>query len=759
MVAPHNDISGQVTGPVVQSGHIDAVYLHPVPPSAMAGLPAEDVFCGREPELAVLADVLAPRGVGPVATAVVAGLPGVGKTALAVRAAHRALAAGWFTGGALFVDMHGYDPTRRVDADTALGALLRALGVLGSHIPAGQDEREALYRSELVDLAKREQRVLVVVDNAADVEQVLPLRPAGAVHRLLVTSRHTLPLPASRRVELDVLPSGEAASVIEDALRAADPGDDRVGADHETAVALAELCGRLPLALRITAELLADLPQESLGELVEIFSDARSRLGELAYGDSVAVRVAFDASYRRLPADQARLFRLLSLHPGPHLDREAAGMLAATTPDDTRHLLDGLRRAHLVATMTGKGRYRFHDLIRLYATEACEREESAADRAAAVERLVDGYRVAMVAAASHLEPTVPADRLSTRFAGREAALAWLDVERPNLVAVTLLAADTAAATGAYTGDDRHLLDLTAALFPYFSLRKYWPEAVLVCARALEAARGLGDRQAEVDTLSRLGTAHRGMRRSAEAIAYHEQALAICRDVGDRRGEGGVRNSLGTAYRDLGRFEEALESFGLALALCQECGDLFGEAVSLNNLGGVHRGLSRFAEAVDLYRRALVLRRQTGDLFGEAISLNNLGSAYHSMRRLDDAQAHFRQALEIRRRTGDRFGESVSLNCLANVLRDLRRYGEAVVCLRAGLAIRQETGDAYQVAIALTSLGDTYRDSGDVEEAADHYLLAADGFEQAGATESAQRNRALAAALPTTALPATAPPTG
>jgi tetratricopeptide (TPR) repeat protein len=739
MAAQHNDISGHVTGTVVQSGHIDAVYLHqPVQPAALASLPAEDVFCGRERELAALAEVLAPGDdADPVATALVAGLAGVGKTALAVRAAHRALAAGWFPGGVLFLDLHGYDPARKVDASTALAALLRALGVLGQHVPAGQDEREALYRSELAGLAARDRPVLVVVDNVADTDQVLPLRPGGTVHRLLVTSRHTLPLPAARRIELDVLPSTEAVAVIAEALRAADPVDGRITDEHNTAVELAQLCGCLPLALRITAELLADLPEQSLTELVGIFSDARSRLGELAYGESVAVRVAFDASYQRLPADQARLFGLLALHPGPHLDREAACLLAGSTAADTRHQLDGLRRAHLIAPTTGKGRYRFHDLIRLYATELCEREETSDDRTAAIDRLLAGYLSTARTAVDEIEPGIP-DRPSSRFAGADPALEWLDVERPNLVAVAVLAADT--------GRDQYLLDFVAAIFPYLSLRKYLPEAAMVSAHALAAARRLGDRRAEVETLERLGIAHRGMRRYDDAVGHLEQALAICEETGYRHGEGGVRNSLGSVYRDIRRFEDALDCFRLALVICQEMGDKLGEAISLNNLGGVHRDQRRFGEAVDLYQRALVLRRQTGDRFGEAISLNNLGSAYHGLGRLADAQDHFRQALVIRRRNGDRFGEGVSLNSLARVLRDLRQFDEAVDVLREALEIRRATDDRYGEAITLINLGDTYRDLGDVDAAGAHYLLAAAGFDQADVPDAAARCRNLAAGL-------------
>ncbi len=225
----------------------------------------------------------------------------------------------------LFVNLHGYDDDRRIDADTALGSLLRALGVSGEHIPADQGERETLYRSEL---ARRTDRVLVVADNASEVGQVVALRPGGSTHRLLITSRHTLPIAQARRVEVDVLPPADSVIVINSALRTASGSTVE---DPAVVGELAALCGGLPLALRIVAELLADQP-DSATELVTLLRDARSRLGELAYGDSAAVRAAFDASYPHLPPDQSRLFRLLSVHPGPHFSARWPARWPASRP-------------------------------------------------------------------------------------------------------------------------------------------------------------------------------------------------------------------------------------------------------------------------------------------------------------------------------------------------------------------------------------------------------------------------------------------
>jgi tetratricopeptide (TPR) repeat protein len=646
----HNEIGGDVAGNVVQAGHIGSITIAAPVPVALAGLPPDEGFSGRTAELAVLAEALGPDGV-PIVT--VAGPPGVGKSALAVRAA--TVAADSYPGGVLFVDLHGYDFARRIDANAALGSLLRALGVRGKHIPAGQGERETLYRSEL---ARRGQRMLVVADNASDTEQVLPLRPGDTTHRLLVTSRHTLPIPHARRIEMDVLLPDDSVAVLNDALRAA--GDATID-DPAVAAELATLCGHLPLALRITGELLADQP-DSAGELVGILRDTRSRLGELAYGDSAAVRAAFDASYQRLPADQARLFRLLSVHPGPHFSREAASALVAEPVDVTRHLLDGLRRAHLIEPATGPGRYRFHDLLLLYAAQRCEPYE----RPAAIDGLLDFYGAADIT----------------------------DIERPNFVAVTVLAAATR--------HDAHVLDLAAALFPYFNRRQHWLESVTVNECGVQAARRLGDRVQESYCLARLGVTYRGMDLCEQALTCLNEAFAIERDIGDVRGAGNTMNSLGAAYRQMGQFDKAEECLRHGLARCQEVGDRYGEAISLNSLAGVCKALKRFDDALDCYQRALELRRETGDTHGEGMTLNGLGNLHRDLRRHAEALDHFNEALAVRRAARDEIGE----------------------------------------AITLRGMGSTYVGLGQINVALEHYRLALRGFERANSPRDVEHVQGL-----------------
>jgi tetratricopeptide (TPR) repeat protein len=647
----------------------------------------------------------------------------VGKTAFAVRAARRAIDAGWFPGGVVFVDLHGYDPTRMVDADAALGALIRALGVPNGQIPPERGEREALYRSRLAELAGQGRRVLIIADNASALEQVAPLRPGSAVHRMLVTSRHNLPLYGARRIEVDVLTEADAVAVVDRALRAANPGDERIPNDMEAANRLVELCGCLPLALRITAELLADEPERPVAEMVEILSDTRGRLGEIAYGDSLAVRAAFDASYQRLPGDQQRLFRMLSLNPGPHVRIGATAALVGIAEALTRQMLVALRRAHLIERAPSQGCYRFHDLLRLYAAERSEQDDQPLANRAAVSRLLDYYLDNARSAGRHLDPQ-RADPGSTRLIDRPAALAWLDAERPNLVAAISLAADT--------GHDSHARDIPLALFGFFDLRKHWAAWIATHQIALSAARRLGDRRGEGIVLNNLGVAYRQRRRFDEALTCHAQALNISESTGDRHGEGRALNNSGITYRDLRQFDDALACLQRAIATYREISDRRGEAEALYNLGKTYEELRRFDDAVACFQQALTLFLDVGDRYGEGWAVNGIGVAYRELRLFDDALDSFRQALAIRREVGDRHGEGYTLTSLGTTYGKLMRFDDALDSLQQALAIRREIGDLHGEGTTLQCLGHVHRDLGQLDDALRCYQQALVAFKESSA---------------------------
>lgn len=720
----HNEISGTVFGPVLQVGRIDTLNLvQPAAPVTPASLPVDEGFVGRAAELAVLRDFLAPGG--ERTSLAVVGLAGVGKTALVVRAAHEAVGAGWFPGGVLFVDAQGYHDDRRLEADDALASLLRALGVPGEAIPPGRGDREALYRSQLAARPP----VLVVLDNASSIDQVLPLRPAGRAHRFVLTSRDNLPVPGARRIELDVLSAAEAVAVLEDAVRSVDPADDRITADPAAAGALARSCGFLPLALRILAEVVADRRGEDLTRFAESIAAAHDRLGELAYDDSVDVRTAFNASYARLSADQAQMFRLAALHPGRTVTAATAAALGGVTPVEARALLVGLRRAHLLRTGVLADEYRFHDLLRIYAAERCAEVEDAETRRAAEHALVGHYVAHVKGVQGLLDPGAARQGV---FADRPSALAWFDGELHNLLPVLELAARN--------GWHAEVRDAGEAAFRYFDLRRP-PEWVAVDRLALASARALGDRVGEGRILNGLGSAHHRARRFDEALSHFQAALALFREIGSPRDEAHSLNNIAATHGSTGRIVDAIRHLEDAAAAYRAAGDVAGEARCLANLGKIHGDGDEDERAVEFFRRALELRRRVGDRDGEGDCLNGLGIAYDALGRLDEAESHYLAALAVYREAGNRHSEGQVLGNLGTVAAKRGRHAEALDHHLRQLVICREGGNVHGEGISLFNLGLTHRSLGRPEEALDHLRQAAGKLDEGNDPETAEAARA------------------
>jgi len=499
-------------------------------PRALGQLPALVTgFTGREAELAQVAGLLNPAvGGGTVVVSAVAGLAGVGKTALAVHAGHAAREAGWYPGGVLFIDLHGYDHTP-VQPGQALDALLRALGVPGEHIPEGAEAWARLYRSVL---AQAGDPVLIIADNASAEAQVRLLLPGPGPHRVIITSRHTLAGLGARLLDVTVLDQAAAVALLDSALRVARPGDDRISSDPGIAGRLADTCGGLPLALQITAALLAADPALAARELADGLADEVRRLEALRYDDgggisAPSVAAAFELSYRQLDEAAARLFRLLPVDRGPDVSTAAAGALAGWPPGQARTVLGRLMRAHIVEVgSSGAGRWRMHDLLRLYArqlygTDAGEREQ-------AMDRLLGYYLNGARAAHAHLRALKGA-QVPAEFTGREDALAWLDAERPNLIATVAMAADT--------DRDQIAIRLPLYLSDYLHWRRRFDDCLTVLATSRDCARRQGHRAKEAAALNSLGSALAEVRRFEEAISAHQEAAAICRETGDRHHQG------------------------------------------------------------------------------------------------------------------------------------------------------------------------------------------------------------------------------
>ena len=465
------------------------------------GLLPRDVpgFTGREGELDRLAGL---AGGGSVVVTAIGGTAGVGKTALAVHAAHGLLPE--FPDGHLYADLRGYT-TGQVPAGPSevLEVFLRRLGVSGKEVPVSVEERSGLLRQLLAS-----RRVLMLLDNAATEGQVRPLLPGAGRSLVIVTSRSVLPgLEADDRIDLDVLSEAEAVGLLAGLI-----GPDRAATEPETVAEVAGLCGRLPLALRIAGQLLATHPAWPVAKLAGMLAGEQDRLARLAAGD-LQVRPAFEVSYAQLAEGDARLFRLLGLHPGPDFTVAAAASLAGTDPEEAGRVLVRLAEAHLV-TEHAAGRFGMHDLLRLFARTTCQEADGQADREAAEARLV-GYYVDLAGTLDscvHPELRSAAARAAEQggvpLPSMREALALFGAERPGLLAAVGLAA-----------------------------QRGWDEQVLRLAE--NTGRSLGV-----------------LRYLDDLLAVREAELAAARRAGNTRVEGRALNDLGEAYRELRRFEEA-----------------------------------------------------------------------------------------------------------------------------------------------------------------------------------------------------------
>ncbi|MFD9698809.1 BTAD domain-containing putative transcriptional regulator [Lentzea sp. NPDC059081] len=624
-------------------------------------------FTGREAELRKLCEP------GPQTTVVISaieGMAGVGKTKLAVRAAHRLVQR--FPDVQLWADLHGFDPDELpADPAAVLESFLRLLGVPGGQIPESLEARAALYRDRLAG-----KRALVLLDNVAGEDQVLPLLPGSATCMVLITSRRTLlRLDGVRSVFLDVFTPGEAV-----ALLSRIAGADRVDADREAAQRVAELCGHLPIAVALAAKRLARRPQWTVLDLV----------AQLERGGGLGARGVFDLSYQALPENQRRLFRLLGLHPGEDVTADSAAALAGLTAYEAGDLLETLLDEHLLQQHT-PGRYGLHDLLRAYAVEQVMAAEPPPARALARRRVMDWYVHTSWQSAQRLNPqrkleiatADPAVHPRT-FADRDTALLWCDTERANLVAAVRDAAEHDLPEHSWT--------LAQCLWDFFNLRKHWADWMDTHEVALNAARAAGNHVAEGRTLITLGIALREVRRHDEAVECYEKALAIFRAIGDRSREEPTWNNLGIVHMVEGRPDDALACFEQAAAIARDLGNLHSEAVTLNNIALLHADAGRFDVALARYLRALEIRQEIKDPYSEAILLNNIGEVHRGLLDFPEAVSYVERALETFRAIGDLYGQAESLDNLGLALDGLGDRRGAEKCWLESVTLFEELGE-------------------------------------------------------------------
>ena len=711
----------------------------PEAPVADRPVPAQlplDVFgfTGRAADLARLDELLDPSGTPGQAVVIsaIAGTAGVGKTALAVHWAHRNAAR--FPDGQLFVNLCGYDPDQAVAPEAALAGFLRSLGADAASMPHGLAERAARYRTAL-----HGRRMLVLLDNARDEEQVRPLLPGSGSCLVVVTSRDRLSglsvREGARRVDLDALTPDEAVDLLRTLIGA------RVGAEPAAAAALAAQCAYLPLVLRVAAELAALRPGTGLGELVTELADERHRLDLFdSAGDArSAVRTVFGWSYRRLPADAARLFRLLGLHPGADLDGHAAAALLGADLADARERLAVLIRAHLVQE-TGSARYRMHDLLRAYAAELAVAEPTAR---AALTRLVAYYQSAASVAMDVLHPadryrrppvpppTGPIPPLGTEEQARE----WLDAQRANLVATVALAAG-----GGWPGEARLL---ARTIHTHLSVGGHSEDLVAVHGHAVRAARQEGDRRAEATADNDLGGAYMLLGWYAEAATRFRLALAAFEETADIAGQAKVLSNIGWVHAEHGRYPEALDHYQRSLARYQEVGDRHGEAVLLGWVGLELGRAARYPEAIDHFQRARARNRELGSAMREVEALSDLGQVLIWAGRHDETLTHSREGIELARRIGDRLHEPDLLTNLAEGLAATGRPDEALHHYDCALALATEIGQRHVQARAHDGLARVLRAGGQPDRARRHWQDSAELYAALGMPQADEARAALA----------------
>ncbi|HUR08071.1 MAG TPA: tetratricopeptide repeat protein [Nonomuraea sp.] len=654
----HNSLTGDNLGQVLQARDVGQVIFNAAPAAllALAGLPpATTRFLGREDELRELRTAWRRPGLSAIAS----GLAGIGKTELLLHAAHAAVEEGEFPGGVLFVDLQGYDDARRVSPTQALDNFLRALGVAGNAIPPEEDQRAALFRSMLV----KQDRMLVVLDNASSAEQVKPLLPGISRHQVVISSRHRLNgLDDAHHFEIGALDAAASEALVGNAE-------------------LARLCGYLPLALRIMAALRDEDPHT---DWVAELTQAGDRLDLLDDGDSRAVHAAFDLSYSTLTPEQQRLFRLLALHPGHEVEEAGVSVLLDLPATATRRLLRELRRAHLVED-SEPGWCGFHDLMRLYSRRRLK-DHDPEERRAALIRLLIHYTTMSETANNVLENwrSARTHEHSEVFEDPDQAMRWLARRRPVLTA-TVTAAHLA-------GEHRLVCRLATALNYLFDFGRHHDDWIKVFGLGLRSAQSMGDEKAECFFLSASGYVLGRQKRFDEAMRCSERALQLSAKLGDTFRHAWILRDIAGFHLRAERHEEAVATGTAALAMCRANNDDLGVARSLGILGTIYSVTKRPEEALAAHELARTIYRQMGNQLYESLSLVDLATDHRALGRFDDSLACALNAVELLRGSPHVHLEGLACEALGEAYSGLGRLSDAETALSTALELFGKVAD-------------------------------------------------------------------
>ncbi len=703
-------------------------------------------FVGRDDELSLLTT---QTGDSP-AIAVIEGMPGVGKTTLAVRAAR--MLAGQYPDGLLHLNLHSHDPqSPSLHPAEALRQLLSMLSVPAEQIPKTLDERSALWRAHL-----SRRRVVVILDDAAGHDQIRPLLPAAGQCLILITTRRRLPgLAGARTVTLDVLSTNEAVSLFRRVV-----GDGRA-LDAEQVAAAVALCGRLPLAIQVVAGRFAQAGQPGLHDLIEEWSRSPGWLAGTGTATAEVI-TAFELSYRALEPDHQRFLRRLGASPCATHSPLAAAALAGCAVGQAEAAIAVLLDCHLLR-QAPDGYFLLHDLVRGYAAARARRDDSEAELKQAVSGLLEYYLHMADQADRFLYPlrrrgdaqVDSGSAGSPVFDTRESAAGWLEAEWRNIV-------QAASYAGRHEWK-RECADLSYLLAEFLKIRPYWDEAITVHDLALQSSRyladqariaraslalsevrqhtgrhetaielaeeaaaiyrSLGDTRGEAESLDQIGLAHQRTARSREALAYFQQAQILYQAAEDPRGVADTLSHSGIACWHLGRYREANDHLDKALSLYRAVPDRRGEAKVLNNLGRVHVYNGQYEKALDIYQQSLQIFEEIDGPQNQAILWQAIGGVHCFSGRFEEALSACRRALKIYRDIGDLPDEADALNDIGYMYQKLAYYDEALIHHQKAQAIARDIGDPSQQLIALRMIADIHRGSGRPDEALDNYSSA------------------------------------
>ncbi|MEU4232695.1 BTAD domain-containing putative transcriptional regulator [Nonomuraea sp. NPDC026600] len=690
-----------------------------------AQLPAAvNDFTGRMDIAGRLRTLLASQSAAEgVPVAAICGIGGVGKTTLAVHVAHAA--GDLFPDGQLYADLRGYTD-EATGPESALGAFLRALGVPSDVIPERLAERSALFRSLLA-----ERRILVLLDNAHDAEQVSPLLPGSPGCAAIVTSRHKLAdLPSARLFDLDVMEPDEALT-----LFASVAGPERVAAEHDAAMDVVAACGFLPLAVRIVAARLAARLSWTVASLVPRLADEQRRLDEMRVGN-LAVEATFALGYGHLDTAQSRAFRLLSLPNGPDISVGAAAAVLSASVFDTEDLLESLVDASLLEA-PAPGRYRFHDLLKLFARRTLEKTERPQARTMALRRLL-GFYLASAQSAHRLayEGSMIADNLQVDGSGLSfnsvgEAVAWLVAEGDSLFAAINQAAATARAPEPLLPAG----DLLVAMEPLLESGTHTREFDQGTRAVLATAKRIGDTGSELRARYVLGRVLFASNRLRQAEEQFRSVHELSVERGEKVVTGEVMNALAVVVGRQRRHAEALTWFDSAMGWYRENGVPAGEALVLSYSARDHLGLGRPEDAIAAAEKGLAIFTEIGSGAGTARARYHLGIVLSRVGRITEAVHHHAECLAFFRASKQRVWEQRVCSRLAETFIAAERYPDAVRHAEQALVVSREIGHPYGEALSLMVLGEALKGMGSATRSLDCLRQAFEIFSMLGAPEA------------------------